>query len=455
MKLYEIPSNSPDKIRIQKECILCSKPLQFAKGLMHLAEKHRFILQIFFVLLYRIILDVTYLNIISPLYAYAKFTTNLHPVYYGCTLLVIILFAPFVARLQEERTASSALLTVIHYIYFIPFTSYCGCYGASAEFFLVGIAYWVILLLFQYKIPVLLLSPLSSKHISKIYNALTIFAVVFTMFISGRYTGFRFTLDFLDVYGIRAEAATYQIPGILAYALSMTGILLALLMLYWLNRKKYLIVVGLFIVYLFFFSISALKSIFFFGLLLIACHFFYRTWMLRWIGGLMSLFTSASILEYVLLKSYFLSGVFIRRMMYIPLQIAETAANFFAENPLNLFRFGIMSKFSFEPIYSMDIPVLVAEAAGEVSSANTGLLGDMYENLPTLLGILLMPLIIIICFRVLDAVSHRLPAKIVFPICIYYAANFTNASWSAVLLTHGFILACILLYLFSSKEISQ
>ena len=87
--------------------------------------------------------------------------------------------------------------------------------------------------------------------------------------------------------------------------------------------------------------------------------------------------------------------------------------------------------------------------------ANNGLLGDLFVNLPTSLGLILMPLLLVLCFRLLDMVSHGLPQKILISFCVYYAVSFINTSWSIVLLSHGFLFSCALLYVFPRKEISS
>ena len=48
---------------------------------------------------------------------------------------------------------------------------------------------------------------------------------------------------------------------------------------------------------------------------------------------------------------------------------------------------------------------------GTGSSANNGLVGDMYANLPVVLGVFLMPLILVILFRLLDAAARDIPKR--------------------------------------------
>ena len=119
---------------------------------------------------------------------------------------------------------------------------------------------------------------------------------------------------------------------------------------------------------------------------------------------------------------------------------------------LNLFRDGILGKLSYDPVYSIKIPKVIGEYMGTGSSANNGLVGDMYANLPVVLGVFLMPLILVILFRLLDAAARDIPQKIYIGLCVFFAMSFCNGSWSTVLLSGGFLMACIFLYLFPVQK---
>jgi hypothetical protein len=208
------------------------------------------------------------------------------------------------------------------------------------------------------------------------------------------------------------------------------------------------------VVYLFLFSIAANKSIFFLLLLVLACHFLYRHWMYRWLPGLLTLGAAIAILEKKLIGSFNILSLFFRRMMYVPVNLSDKYFQYFQQNPQDLYREGLMSKFSFDPVYSTSIARIIGEFEGNPqTNANNGLLGDLFANLPTTMELILLPLILVICSRLLDASAKYAQEKLIIPICIYFAISFSNSVWSTVLLTHGFLAACILLYLFPEKEV--
>lgn len=412
--------------------------------------------QVLLILTYRLALDLTYLFAISPLYTYNGFITDLIPLRYFLSWMSLLAFAPFIARLTEDLRPSSILVTMLNAIYFVPLTSYYGCCGTEFAFLCTALAYWALLLIFQFCIPSPALVPLTVHHTERLAKFLTAFSVLLVFYISGRYTGFRITLNFIDVYGIRAESKGYQIPVILNYLLSWMPVLMALLITWWLKRKKYGIVLLMVVAYLFLFSISAQKSTFFFLLLVLGGWFLYRSWMLRWHTALLTMLagicTAAKTVGFILPAS-----LIFRRLMYLPVQISQQRYELFQKEPLSLFRDSIMGKFSFDALYSTTIPRITGEFRGYLQeSANNGLLGDLFANLPLFPGLLLMPLVLVLCFRLLDLAAGRTPQWIIVIICVYFAMSFSNGSWSTVLLSGGFLLACIVLYLFhNDKEATQ
>lgn len=430
-----------------------SAPILAAQNWRNKLTTNSFLVQLALTLLYRICLDVIYILFLSPIYGYAGFTTNITPLYYLSTWVALLPFLPFIVELNNRRTPSSMLVTVLHYLFFLPFTCYCGCYSATPAFFFIGLVYWGFLLFFQFHIPAFTLRKPHVKHIRLIMMALTIGTCLIVMYVSGRYTGFRFTLNFLDVYGIRAEASTYDIPRILDYALGMMPITMSILLVFWIQQKRYLLSAVLCVVYLFLFSITAQKSIFFFLFLILGCWFFYRSWMYKWAPCLWILALVGVSLEKILIGSYYLLALLVQRMLMLPVQICEEYYMFFSENPLNLFREGIMGKLGFDELYSIRIPRIMGEFRGhEAEGANGGLLADMFYNTPLLPGIVLMPLILVVCFRLLDMTAIKIPEKLRFPIAFYFSTMFMSGCWSTVILSGGVLLACILLYFFPSEE---
>lgn len=446
-----------EKARKHRARVISSPPAQLLLRLDGFCQRRAFVLGIAAVLLYRVLLDVLYFGLLSKLYQYsavADYYVALEPLRYLCSYLAVILAAPFLSELICRKEASARLLALISLCYFLPLTCYYGCRGADARFFITALLYWALLLFWQLWLPRFHFRPLPIKHLRPVTIALTAFFCAVVLYISGRYTGFRLFFDISNVYGVRAEAAQYAIPGVLSYLLSMAPIALAILLVYWLGRKKYLVSAGIVVVYLFLFSIKGDKSTFLFLLLLLAGYFLYREWMYRYLPVGLSALAALAVVWYRFTGTEnVLGNLFFRRMMFVPVHLSQSYYRFFSAHPLNLSRDGILHWFSFSPVYSTNIPRLIGEYLESPGmNGNNGLLGDLFANFPIPLGLLLLPLILIICFRLLDLCSHGLPGKLIVPICIYFMVGFQDTLWSTVLLSDGYLLACLLLYVFPRKE---
>ena len=412
-----------------------------------------FVPQMLFMLLYRASLDVVYARLVSPLFAYDGLVWNPDFLMLLLSYLMVATFAPFIAELQNRPLPSAKLVTFLHYLYFIPMTSYCALAAPKVTLLPITAVYWALLLLWEYKLPVLSFKPLRTKHTRIVFILLSLFSAAVVLYISGKYTGFRLTLSLANVYDIRAEADGYVMPRILSYLLGFQTMMLSVEILYWLCEKKYLAAGALVVVYLFYFSIAAHKSIFFFLLLVLVGWLLYRTWMLRWCAPLLVLVNALSLAEYALLKSFYIMTLFIRRMMYVPVALSGRYQSYFSENPILFFRGGILRWLGFQSPYSLNTVYLIGEYGGDPGcAANNGLLGEMFANLPVLIGLLVMPLLLVLCFRLLDACTAQKPERLYIFFALNFAVGFANSSWSTILLTHGFLLACILLYFFPKKE---
>lgn len=421
--------------------------------LCRVLQRHGFLTQIAAILCYRLMLDAMYITTLSPLFSYDGFTTNLSLLPYLCSWAAVLIAAPFLVQLSGKKNPSSLLLTLINFLYFLPLTSCFGCSEMDVKFFSIALAYWALLLVWQFKIPILYLEKDCSAVVNRLVYVVTGVACLFVLFISGKYTGFRFTLDFLNVYDIRAEAAAYRMPRIFSYVLNVMPMILSTLLLLWLQRKHYVMVMGITVIYLFLFSFDARKSVFFFLFLVLASYALYRDWMWKGLPALLAGAAGVAVLENKIIGTFYLMNLGFRRMMYVPVVLSEYAYTFYRENPVNFFRGGIMGKFSFDNLYTNGTAGLLGEAIGRPgTAANNGLLGDMFTHFPPLLGLLLMPLILIICFRLLDMTANKTDIKVLLPFCVWFASAFTNSSWSTVLLSHGFLITCLLLYIFTRKD---
>lgn len=418
-------------------------------------QSNPFPIQIVWILLFRAVLDFVYITLLSPRYSYSGYTTQVMPLVYLVSWMMLIVAAPLVVYIQrKDHTSSNILVTCLNYLYFIPMTSLCGCKGYDMHFIVVVLLYWMAFLIFQIKLPVLRLKKFDHQSTHKIFFWMTVLAILFVMGVSGYYTGFRLKLNIQDVYSVRAEAASYDMPVIVDYILSWMTAILSVLILYWIQKKRWLPTVLLIVTYFFYYSISASKSVFFFLFLLIGAYIVYRSWMMQWAAPALSIVALACWGIAQVANNIIPLSLFVRRFMYVPTDLSNTIWLFVQDNnPREIFRGALLGKLGFDPVYSIGYARVIGEYCGTPqTNCNNGLIGDMIFNLPVSLGIFLMPLLLILCFRLLDLSTSKLRPQIIIGICVYLANSFCNSTWSTVLLTHGFLIICVLMYLFPSTE---
>ncbi len=417
-------------------------------------SKHEFIIDLMLILLYKISFDAIYILVISPVYAYSGFTTDISVIRYLTSLITVLIFAVPIVGLYKQKNFSSTMLLIINLIYFIPLTSLYAFMGFGTMFYVLSVVYWGILMILQYKIPTLKVKKIQNSKLSnRVIYLITAVISISVIYVSWRYTGFRITLDFINVYDTREEASTYNLPTIISYLISFSGISLPILALFALKNKKWFMLVFLCAIFVLGYSIGTHKTTFFIFVIAIIAYFIYR-------DGFKKLFAlGLSCISFICIALYFLTGHFVipslifRRVMAVPVQLSSEYFTFFAENDLNIFRHGILDNVGFNRVYDYSVAQIVGESIyGHMdTNANNGMLGDAFANIG-IVGIIIMPIILIIIFRLLDAVSHNLDSRVGITACIYFAVSFTNTSWSTILLTHGFLVACLLLYFFTNNQ---
>jgi len=111
-----------------------------------------------------------------------------------------------------------------------------------------------------------------------------------------------------------------------------------------------------------------------------------------------------------------------------------------------------LGRLGFHSPYTEKITNLVGARFYINSYANNGLFSDAYANLGVL-GVIILPIMIAMVFKLLDRCSDGLPSKLCIGIILVSAYTFLSSSFFVVLLTHGFLLGCIIIYLIPNRTI--
>ncbi|MDE6950131.1 MAG: hypothetical protein K2P64_04345 [Lachnospiraceae bacterium] len=401
--------------------------------------------------LYKILVDVIYLLYIGPTFQYG---IRIHVLNTASSYLYLGMYAIFFYEFVKRRTVSSVMFIVLNMIYFIPLTTYCSLGSGSSSFLFFAILYWTLLSVLQIRIPVIVWkrTGISGRRCSFLMYIVLAGVSIFTVYLSWKYTGFRIVTDLLEVYDIRAEAAGYDLSAGFRYLQSFSTILIPLLILFCFRQKKYVLVLwGTFLLILNF-SFAGHKSVLFMGILVLAGAIFWRRQMVSWIvpGGI-GVAILAMLEEKVFEHGYIIS-LFFRRMGYLLAQLSDEYYRYFRNSPTEIFRGTFLGKVGFERPYPLSLSYVIGNNyLSQIVSCNNGLLADVWSNMG-IMGILVMPFILIICFRLFDMASEGLPTRYTVGLVVYYAALFSNGTWSTVVLTHGFLIMCFVFFMFPRDE---
>ena len=402
-----------------------------------------FLLFFISVVIYRVLLDINYIFSISPVFSYDRLECNItyHSMISSWVMLSIlsILYSSF---LKMKGFFIPNLMIMFFVVRVVPITSFIGCNEQPKDFVFWELIYWIVLFIFirYLKIPPLPKVPKSKQ----IINIIAIIMIVTVVIISGYYTHFRITLDLLNVYGIRREFNSYNVPTIIVYIWSAAGNILPLLLIYYFVKGKKGMVAFLIFIIILNFSINGLKSNLFKMILCVVMFVFVKKNIIKLYGYLMSaLIGLALIFDYILKETSLLTTMIVRRFFYVPALLDTMYYDYFKTH---------------QPLYFMQkentLPIVYE--IGDVyfdkptMSANNGMFSDAVTNMGVI-GCLVMPFIIALFLQLFAKAFDRVNHQITLFVALLIMNVFHSTNLTTCLLTHGIILTCITLYLMSAE----
>ena len=404
---------------------------------------------ILFIVLYRLLLDLIYTKHLYPLFGYMGFEYNLDFGLISLSWLLLIITFPFVIKCSTRGDLSDVITLLLIYLSYIPFTTMVAYYGYSLGYIFANTLYWIILLLSSYYLP----SP--KKHFDlKIANkqyVLSIIEILFSftiLYISWRYTGFRFSIDLSQVYAYRMEARLSSMPTVLNYLFAASKAVIPILLVYYLDVKKYWHAGLLLLIQIFSFSINGSKTVLFGTLLSIILFIIYNNRYLKTIPQLLLGVSVVAFIETSLFKSYFVLSYFLRRVLFLPNMLGEYYFDFFSTNEPDYYRQSFLRLFGVKSPYS-EIDNLIGTLYFNKPdmAANNGLSSDAITNLGYI-GLIVMPYVLMMVLKYLDKCTYGIDKRIYISTAITYSVIIISSFLPTILLSHGlFVLSLVLLLL--------
>ena len=362
---------------------------------------------------YRIIVDVGYRMVVAGPFAYQGFQNAPTARSLMLSWLVLLALLPLMVRVFRSETVSGNIMTTLALISLIPTTTLIAHDPRyAAEYVLLISVYWFVFLLACIVVPPIrpFIRPLRSE-VPHVLTTLGLAAVV--LFISWRHTGFRLHFGLFDVYDLRAEARSFQVPTLLGYLATIADNALPILLAFYLRRRWVLVGAAVAVVILFNFGISGTKQVLFllvFALasVLVREHARLNRTILVALTGIVVL----CILERQVFGTPFLGVLSIYRVFFIPAHLHWVHYEFFQTHEL-LYLTQSALRFFFESPYNENIQFLLGEYyIGDFSArANNGLFSDGYMNFGAI-SVLFYPVISVVILKLMEGAARGLSASV-------------------------------------------
>lgn len=408
-----------------------------------------------FYTLYIIFLFMCYKGYLTNVYAYYGFNNNIT---FKSLLISFIIFTTVFIYIYKAKTESYSKLIVyvLLLINFIPSVVTFCFMPFDYTYLLYLVIYWAMMIIF-----VEMLNKIHIKSNLKLLksNMINVYVVVFVelmvvAIILLKYTGIN--LDFSDVYELRNNYFATRIPTLLSYLFAAFKVINPLLFIYLYNcKKKLMSLLSLLVQIIAFLSDGSKSTLFSIILAFIIVKYFdrkksknlFKDEKIKYyiILGLF-LINFIGFLEYYVFNSSILYNYFIRRLFFIPSLLNQCYYDYFSINTVDLFRQSILGKFGFVSPYNVQIQKIISTVYFSSSDmlANNGLFSDAYMNLGKI-GVFIMPFLVVLAFRILDYCSKNINSFYLITIIISVSYIFLSSSFFTVLLTHGYLLLCIIL----------
>lgn len=405
---------------------------------------------LFFFVVFRILLEVAYINFVSPVFEYSGFTFDLHLIKYiesWIIFFILILVTPSVLR----RT-SDYLVVYLLAIFFTPLIVFYSLANASREH--IYIVFFGVLLIYIFRSGRVFNIPLLSNGTAIAFSLLIIGVVgaTFWMLVSGG-LGF-FNLDLTEVYKYREQSGDVINQGPMGYVNVWTTKIFGPMLLAWaLFRKRIFFVFILIALHVLWFGISSHKSVLFYPLLVFFLWIWFdKTKALALLPMVLSFVVISVFIFYTLTGDLFLGSLIIRRSFFVPSLLTFEYYNFFSNNPFVYWSNSITSAFITYP-YSIDTSRLIGVELGTDSYANNSFLstGYMHAGVP---GIIFYCVFVGLLFRLIDSLTKvGIPPWVgVSSIIVPAHSLLTSADLPTSLLTHGLGVSIGLLFLIRSSR---
>lgn len=414
---------------------------------MNIRIKKKSVLEFIGVILYLLILDLIYILFIqnNVIYWGLDLDINNLKIIESFILAIIMFFL-----LPKKYNKISTYIMQIQYItIYIPLLSLYGLENNHRMYvYLVTSAFALMFISLRKDIN----SNIKPIKIKKKYLSILLYmALVITiigLFKEGLYPHIK-SFNFENIYTIRRDIHLDAITG---YLMGITvRVITPFLLCVSIKNKNFKNIILIIFIQLFIYSMYPQKSILFSSVLVLGSMYVLRR--KNFFLNLIYMFIGICILSIVAkvyLDNEMIISLFVRRVLFVPVNIQFDYYDFFINNNyLYMSNNMIGNILGIDYKYSLPIVNLIAYTYyGQANmAANTCYIAESYAQLGYL-GMILYTCLFIWINRILDWMNLKISNQIIIPTLIFSIYALNDASLLTTLITHGLIPGIIILYLY-------
>ena len=396
-------------------------------------------------ILYKILLDISYLDILAPNYAYAGFSLKFS---FGSVLFsYLLLFCVVFWIPKEYRSPSDFLFFFLLIMAYIPVLTVYAFGGENLYYTVLHTLFWILCGIAIRFFPTISFPQVRKKTAKGIMYGIFAFFGVYCLLAVWQNFGLSFTFSISDVYEQRAAYKTASIP-FAGYFFNWCGnVVFPGMTVYWLLKKKWALCLIPLALQMLLFSATGMKSMLFAPLFIVMALVLLRfRQKLPWCLGAFAGLSAASSMIYELTGEIMPFSLMVRRLLLLPAKLSFYYYDFFSVTDkllLSHSAFDFLNPYPYDSSPALMIGRLYENAE---TVANNGLVADGYMNFGVL-GVFLWAILLAGVLRLVDSVGQGKDDKFVISCFIIQTVNLTNSAFFTTMMTHGFLFALLFVWL--------
>lgn len=389
------------------------------------------------------------------------FRLELNVVKYSISWIVVFIMFVIQDKLTFTRynhTFSSTVIRILFFVYYLPTISLFGMMDLPYRYFLLTNLYWLSIVMFQCFIPRFKFKKIKEKYISKTFISIFVLFCTFAMvaFVYS-YNRFNITIDLSETYEVRKAAELAGIPKSVEILRNFTSLyLFPMLIVTALFEKKWTLASVFIIAQLLVFSIAMDKM----NLFMIPICFGYYLFekrnkassskLLLPMGLLLA--NVLGIIETLILQTYFVVVSITRRMFLVPSVLNYVYYDFMQTHEKIYLRESLLLHRFFDNPHGKPLLRVISDVYYDgIMHPNNGMFSEAYSQFGTV-GIIILPLLLIIMFRMFDSVSYDVKNRYIFIVAVSMSIALLNVNITSGTIIFSNILLFVTLYFLSSMK---